>query len=69
MKRLFFTILFIAFLLPISYAQRSVNIVFIGNSITYGALHQQRDVTAPPAQCAKWLSEQEGVDSVYFRNC
>ena len=50
-------------------ARNDVNIVFIGNSITYGALHQQRDVTAPPAQCAKWLSEQEGVDSVYFRNC
>ena len=51
------------------FAKKEVNIVFIGNSITYGALHQQRDVTAPPAQCAKWLSEQEGVDSVYFRNC
>ena len=50
-------------------AKREANIVFIGNSITYGALHQQRDVTAPPAQCAKWLSEQEGIDSVYFRNC
>ena len=69
MKRLFFTILFIAFLLPISYAQRSVNIVFIGNSITYGALQKNREVTAPPAQCAHWLSAQEGIDSVYFRNC
>ena len=50
-------------------AQKSYNIVFIGNSITYGALHQQREVTAPPAQCAQWLSAQEGIDSVYFKNC
>ena len=50
-------------------AERSYNLVFIGNSITYGALHKQRDLTAPPVQCAKWLSEQEGVDTVYFRNC
>ena len=50
-------------------AKREANIVFIGNSITYGALHEHRDVTAPPAQCAKWLSEQEDIDSVYFRNC
>lgn len=50
-------------------AQKSANIVFIGNSITYGALHEQREQTAPPAQCARWLAQQEGIDTVYFRNC
>ena len=50
-------------------SQRSYNITFIGNSITYGALHQQRELTAPPAVCARWLSAQEGIDTVYFRNC
>ena len=50
-------------------AQRSANVVFIGNSITYGALHKEPGLTAPPAQCARWLSEQEGIDTVYFRNC
>ena len=50
-------------------AQRSYNIVFIGNSITYGALHEQRELTAPPVQCARWLSEQAGIDTVYFKNC
>lgn len=50
-------------------AQRSANIVFIGNSITYGALHEQREQTAPPAQCARWLCQQEGIDTIYFRNC
>jgi lysophospholipase L1-like esterase len=47
----------------------SANIVFIGNSITYGALHKQRELTAPPVQCVKWLCQQEDVDSVFFRNC
>lgn len=32
---------------------RSYNIVFIGNSITYGALHENRAETAPPAACAR----------------
>ena len=49
--------------------QQSANIVFIGNSITYGALHQQRELTAPPTQCARWLSGQADIDTVYFRNC
>ena len=49
--------------------ERSLNIVFIGNSITYGALHEHRETTAPPAQCARWLTDQEDIDSVFFRNC
>lgn len=49
--------------------QRSYNLVFIGNSITYGALHQQRELTAPPVQCGLWLSEQHGIDTVYVANC
>ena len=58
-------------LLPVddTMAQRSYNIVFIGNSITYGAQHEQRQLTAPPVQCARWLSQQEGIDTVYFMNC
>jgi len=52
-----------------SFAQRSANIVFIGNSITYGALHEQREQTAPPVQCARWLSQREEIDTIYFRNC
>ena len=49
--------------------ERSYNVVFIGNSITYGAMHKQRELTAPPVQCAAWLSMQEGVDTVYVKNC
>ena len=47
----------------------SFNLVFIGNSITYGALHPHRETTAPPAQCSLWLQRQENIDSVYFQNC
>ena len=69
MKRLL-TILFVIMLsVACGYAQRSANIVFIGNSITYGALHEQREQTAPPTQCAQWLTGQEGIDTVYFKNC
>ena len=60
---------FFHFFIFISFAQRSANIVFIGNSITYGALHEQHELTAPPTQCARWLSQQDDIDTVYFRNC
>ena len=69
MKRLLLILSFIICHLSFSFAQRSANIVFIGNSITYGAQHEQRELTAPPVQCARWLSQREGLDTVYFRNC
>lgn len=69
MKRLSILFLFCSIVLSSSFAQRSANVVFIGNSITYGALHQQREQTAPPVQCACWLIQQEEIDTVYFRNC
>ena len=69
MRRILICLSFVFFHLSFSFAQQSINIVFIGNSITYGALHQQRELTAPPAQCARWLSQQEGIDTVYFKNC
>ena len=54
----------------VGFAQeKAYNVVFIGNSITYGAKHQQRELTAPPALCAQWLSQQDGVDTVYYMNC
>ena len=69
MKRLQVSLSIFFFCFSLTLAQRSANIVFIGNSITYGALHLQRELTAPPVQCARWLSAQEGIDTVYFRNC
>lgn len=69
MKRLLLLFSLVIFHLSFVYAQRSANIVFIGNSITYGALHEQREQTAPPVQCARWLCQREDIDTVYFRNC
>ena len=69
MKRLLFFLSLIICHLSFSFAQQSANIVFIGNSITYGALHQQRELTAPPAQCGLWLSAQPNIDTVYVANC
>lgn len=68
MKKLLILSLFLSSLVP-ALAQQSYNIVFIGNSITYGALHKDRGLTAPPVVCAQWLTQQEGIDSVYYRNC
>lgn len=68
MKRLFVMIALLV-ALTAQAQQRSYNLVFIGNSITYGALHHQRDVTAPPVQCGLWLSAQSDVDTVYVANC
>jgi lysophospholipase L1-like esterase len=48
---------------------KHLNIVFVGNSITYGALHEHRELTAPPAVCARWLSGRPAIDTVYFANC
>lgn len=39
-------------------AQQEYNIVFIGNSITYGATHQAPQKTNPVISCAKYLKEQ-----------
>jgi len=69
MKRQLLSLLFVTLHISLCFAQRSANIVFIGNSITYGALHQQRETTAPPTQCARWLCQREEIDTVYFRNC
>ena len=69
MKRLLISLLLTSACAVSVFAQRSANIVFIGNSITYGALHEHRELTAPPAQCVRWLSGQDGIDTVYFKNC
>lgn len=69
MKR-FFILITCALLTVAAVAQETTyNIVYIGNSITYGALHKNRERTAPPAVCSAWLNQQEGVAYVYFRNC
>lgn len=55
------------FFLPAS-AQKEYNIVYIGNSITYGALHKDPSKTAPPVICSQWL-EKQGIGKVNYTNC
>ena len=48
--------------------QTSYNIIYIGNSITYGAMHPDRAKTAPPAVATAAVAKKvEGVED--FRNC
>lgn len=48
--------------------KRSVNIVFIGNSITYGAGLGSPDVEAPPAVACAYLRKQSNIINVDFSN-
>ena len=48
--------------------KRTCNIVFIGNSITACALHDDKENTAPPVIAADYVERMLGAD-VTFRNC
>ena len=47
---------------------RTCNLIFIGNSITEGALHADKAKTAPPVFAADYVGRMLGAD-VNFRNC
>lgn len=72
MKRLLYISLMACMALGIMGAKaqvkRTCNIVFIGNSITEGALHQEKDKTAPTVFAAHYVGRMLGAD-VMFRNC
>lgn len=52
------------------HAQKEVklNIVYIGNSITQGALLTNPAHEAPPAQASLWLQQQPGIASLAYAN-
>ncbi|MES2378349.1 MAG: GDSL-type esterase/lipase family protein [Bacteroidota bacterium] len=53
----------------IAFAQkRDLNIVFVGNSITYGAGLPDRNTQAPPVICANYLRGQSNIGSVEISN-
>lgn len=56
--------------MPASFAQakRDLNIVFMGNSITYGAGLADPATEAPPAIAAAYLRQQSNVGNVEFAN-
>ncbi len=47
---------------------RTYNLIFIGNSITEGALHADKSKTAPPVAAAEYVGRMTSGD-VNFRNC
>lgn len=49
-------------------AQQDYNVVFVGNSITFGALHKNPKKTAPPIVCGQWLARQPGVGECHVVN-
>lgn len=74
MKRVVLLIMVFCFALGLSVEakeraqQTSYNIIYIGNSITYGAMHPDRAKTAPPAVATAAVAKKvEGVED--FRNC
>lgn len=70
MKTKIFAALLLLFTLP-GFATRDslpLNIVFIGNSITHGAMLHNAGQDAPPVKCAAWLESQEGIGKVEIEN-
>ncbi|OOQ59156.1 lipolytic protein G-D-S-L family [Mucilaginibacter pedocola] len=47
---------------------RNLNIVFIGNSITYGAGLDSPTTQAPPVMASAWLKKQKHIGEVNFSN-
>lgn len=45
-----------------------LNIIYIGNSITQGALLADPGQEAPPVQASLWLRQQSGINQVEFSN-
>lgn len=45
-----------------------LNIVYIGNSITQGALLQNPSQEAPPVQASLWLQQQPGIAALEYSN-
>jgi len=49
-------------------AKRNLNIVFIGNSITYGSKLSDPQTQAPPVIACQYLRQQPGIGTVAFSN-
>lgn len=49
-------------------AQKKLNVVFVGNSITQGALLENPMQEAPPVRAGIWLGNQKGIAEVNISN-
>mgnify|MGYP003303108931 CR=1 FL=1 len=71
MKRLLLLVIMVCVAMGASAQQRKArtcNLIFIGNSITEGALHANKKQTAPPVLAADFVGKKLSTD-VHFRNC
>ena len=71
MKRLLLLAIMVCVAMGAGAQQRKAhtcNLIFIGNSITAGALHADRTKTAPPVFVADFVGKKLYTD-VHFRNC
>lgn len=69
LSRFFSIVIVISFFaLSIAAQTKNVNIVFIGNSITYGAGLKQPKEEAPPVKAVAWLREQLKGSAFKFSN-
>ena len=71
LRRLYFLALIILGSSTVSFAQNTktnINLVFIGNSITYGGGLANPTADAAPVQACAWLQKQSKVGEVSYRN-
>ncbi|MES2810592.1 MAG: GDSL-type esterase/lipase family protein [Bacteroidota bacterium] len=68
LRRLFFLSIALFSSITVFAQKRDLNIVFIGNSITYGAGLPDRATQAPPVVCASYLKMQKKIGAVEFSN-
>jgi lysophospholipase L1-like esterase len=67
--RYFLICILCIFSISLTLAQtRNLNIVYIGNSITYGAGLDSPETQAPPVIASAWLQKQKGIAGVNFSN-
>jgi lysophospholipase L1-like esterase len=67
-KAYFLLIVAVLFTITASAQKRDLNIVFIGNSITYGMGLPDRETQAPPVICVSYLRMQKHIGAVEFSN-
>ncbi|RYE27518.1 MAG: lipolytic protein G-D-S-L family [Sphingobacteriaceae bacterium] len=69
MKKLYLVVVFsIFFISPLLAQKRSVKIIYIGDSITFGAGLDNAFTQAPPVKASEYLRKQPRIDSVEFSN-
>lgn len=66
-----FSLMIIILFANLSYAKsdkKDIAIIYIGNSITFGAMHEHRELTAPPVYTSQILKNKLHT-KVIWRNC